>query len=62
MASVKKSESTKATWKALKIVDGELLDAETGEVIDNIIDILGKYFKDSEFSLTATYKLDVELD
>ena len=62
MASVKKNETLKATWKALKVVDGELVDAENGEIIDNIIDILGKYFKDSEFSLAATYKLDVELD
>lgn len=62
MASVKKSESTKATWKSLQIVDGNIIDVETGATLDNLVDILSKYFKDTEFSLTATYKSDVELD
>ena len=62
MASVKKSESTKAVWKALQIVDGNIVDVETGATLNNLTEILSKYFKDTEFSLTASYKSDIELD
>ena len=61
MASIKKGESLQCKWKALQIVDGNVVDTETGSTVD-IMAVLLKYFKDTEFSLVASYKLDVELD
>lgn len=61
MASIKKGESLQCKWKALQIVDGNVVDTETGAAVD-VMAILLKYFKDTEFSLVASYKSDVELD
>ena len=61
MATFKKSESIQGKWKSLHCTEEGFVDTETGEEVD-IHAILLKQFKDTNFSLTASYKQDVDLD
>lgn len=57
----KQNTSIKGVYKKCFIEEGRLIDGETGEAIDLIKDFTER-FEDNEFSITAAYKEDVELD
>lgn len=62
MATFKKSESIQGKWKSLVCTEEGIADAETGEMLDLHAILLKQYGTDTEFSLTVSYKQDVELD
>ena len=61
MAAYKKSENIQGKYKSLQCVDGNIVDTETGTII-NLYDEFSKYFKDQEFTLVATHKQDFDLE
>lgn len=62
MASFKKTETIQGKWKSLQCTDEGIIDTETGEIVDIHAILLKQYGTDTEFSLAASYKSDVELD
>lgn len=61
MGKFNKVETVKGKFAGVVVKDNELVDAETGEVID-IIKILGQIYNDDEFDISTSSKNDVELN
>lgn len=61
MGKFNKVETVKGKFTGVVVKDNELVDAETGEVID-IIKILGQIYNDDEFDISTSSKNDVELN
>lgn len=62
MASFKESTTIQGKFKALVCTEDGFADVETGEAIDLHTILLKQYGTEKEFSLTAAYKSDIELD
>ena len=62
MATFKKSETIQGKWKSIVCTEDGFADTETGEQIDIHAVLLKQYGTNTEYSLTASYKQDVELD
>ena len=62
MATFKKSEQIQGKWKSLVCTEEGFADLETGESVDVHAILLKQYGTDKEFTLTASYKQDVELE
>ena len=57
----KQSLTLKGTWKNVYFQEDDLIDSESGEILD-LIAIFKEKYGDKEFSITSNYKEDTELE
>ena len=62
MATFKKSECIQGKWKSLQCTEEGFVDTETGEEVDVHSILLKQFGTDTDFTLAASYKKDVDLE
>ena len=62
MAIFKKSEGIQGKWKSLQCTEDGFIDTETGEEVDVHSILLKQFGVTTDFTLTASYKIDIDLE